>query len=254
MKSFAGVSEATALLCLACAVACAQMPAQTAKTGSVAKPSKPHHEPSYIHPDRLPLSTIIPGPPSNDSDAAKAEFDEIHRIQDTRTPEQVKAAQADDGEEDIFVYRTVLGAHFNAQSLPLTAAFSARVHGDEPIASNPLKDLYMRPRPYQVDATIHPVCKVTTQHNAYPSGHAVSGYLLAFTLVQMVPEQKTEILKRADDYAHNRLVCGVHTASDLEASRRVAYAAFGSMLANQRFQQDLKAARAETRRALGLNP
>jgi len=38
----------------------------------------------------------------------------------------------------------------------------------------------------------------------------------------MVPEKRTEILERADVYAHNRLVCGVHTASDLEASRRIA--------------------------------
>jgi hypothetical protein len=55
----------------------------------------------------------------------------------------------------------------------------------------------------------------------------------------MVPEKSAEILARADDPAHNRLVCGVHTASDLEASRRVAYAMFGSMLEEPRFQQDL---------------
>jgi acid phosphatase (class A) len=68
----------------------------------------------------------------------------------------------------------------------------------------------------------------------------------------MVPEKRTEILERADVYAHNRLVCGVHTASDLEASRRIAYAVFGSMMQEPRFQQDLAAARAETRHALGL--
>ena len=110
----------------------------------------------------------------------------------------------------------------------------------------------MRPRPYQVDETLRPVCKTTTQHNAYPSGHTLSGYLLAFTLTEIVPEKSAEILARADDYAHNRLVCGVHTASDLEASRRVAYAMFGSMLEEPRFQQDLAAAREETRHALGL--
>lgn len=227
--------------------------AQTPKDSSDVAPAKPHHEPSYFHPDRLPLASILPGPPSGDSEAAKMELDDLHRIQDARTTEQVKAAQADDVEEDIFVYRTVLGANFNAHSLPLTAALSARVHGDEPIASNPLKDLYKRPRPYQVDTTIHPVCKVTEQHNAYPSGHALSGYLLALTLVQMVPEKKAEILERADDYAHNRLVCGVHTASDLEASRRAAYAVFGSIVGDSRFQQDLSGARAETRHALGLS-
>jgi acid phosphatase (class A) len=245
MKHFAG---AIGLLCFTCAVVCAQ----DHKADAEAKPAKVRVA-SFVHADRLPLATIVPAPPAAGSETTKAEFAELHRIQDARTPEQVKAAQADDAEEDIFVYKTVLGESFNAQSLPLTAALSAKVHGDEPVASNPLKDLYKRPRPYQVDSTLHPVCKVTTQPNAYPSGHAVSGYLLAFTLIQMVPEKKAEILERAEGYAHNRLVCGVHTASDLEASRRVAYAVFGNMLDEPKFQQELQAARAETRHALGLN-
>jgi acid phosphatase (class A) len=195
---------------------------------------------------------MVPAPPAVGSEVEKAEFIELNRIQGARTPAQIKAAQADDAEEDIFVYRTVLGSGFNAQALPLTAALSAHLHSDEPVVSDQLKRLFQRPRPYQLDSTIHPVCKVTTAHNAYPSGHALSGYLLALTLAQMVPEKSSEILSRADEYAHNRLVCGVHTASDLEASRMVAYAMFGSMLQEPRFQQDLAAARAETRHALAL--
>jgi acid phosphatase (class A) len=229
---------------------CLGVHAQAAR--AEAKIPKTQREPSFFHPDRLPLGSIIPGPPADGSDAAKAELIELHHIQDTRTPEQIKAAQDDDTEEDIFVFRTVLGAGFHAEALPLTAALSQRVHGDEPIASDALKKHFDRPRPYQVDSTIHPVCKVTTQHNSYPSGHTLSGYLLAFTLIEMVPEKSAEILKRADDYAHNRLVCGVHTASDLEASRRIAYAMFGSMLEDARFQRELKAARTETRQALHL--
>jgi acid phosphatase (class A) len=240
------------LLCLSCVTARVQEP--RAAVAAVVKPPKAKHEPYFVHPDRLPLLTLIPAPPADGSEKTKAEFAELHRIQDARTPEQVKAAQADDAEEDIFIYRTVLGPSFNPQALPLTAALSAHVHGDEPVASNGLKEHFERPRPYQVDATLHPVCKVTTQHNAYPSGHTVSGYLLAFTLAQMVPEKSTEILLRADNYAHNRLVCGVHTASDLEASRLIAYAVFGSMLEEPRFQKELAEARAETRKALGLNP
>ena len=240
------------LLCLSCV----SVLGQQSKADSVApeaKPPKAHHEPYFIHPDRLPLVTIIPAPPAADSEEANAELAELRRIQDARTPEQVKAAQADEAEQDIFTYRTVLGAGFNAQALPLTAALSAHVHGDEPVASDELKKLFARPRPYQVDSMIHPVCKLTAQHNSYPSGHALSGYLLAFTAVEMVPEKRAEILQRADDYAHNRLVCGVHMSSDLEASRRIAYAMFGSMLQEPRFQQELAAARTETRHALGLN-
>ena len=239
---------AIGLVFCTCVAVCAQEPAGA----GVAKPAKVRVA-TFIQVDKLPLATLIPAPPAEESEIAKAEFVELHHIQEARTPEQIKAAQADDAEEDIFIYKTVLGTGFNAQALPLTAAFSAHIHGDEPIASDQLKKIFERPRPYQLDTTLHPVCKVTTQHNAYPSGHTLSGYLLAFTLAQIVPEKSAEILARADDYAHNRLICGVHTASDLEASRRVAYAMFGSMLQETRFQQELAAARADTRHALHLN-
>jgi acid phosphatase (class A) len=71
--------------------------------------------------------------------------------------------------------------------------------------------------------------------------------------VQLVPEKRQQILDRADEYVHNRLICGVHYASDIEASRRVAYAIFGSLVASPNFQRDLAAAREETRRKLGLS-
>jgi len=226
-------------LCIACVSVSGQQP-------------KAQHEPYFIHADRLPLAAIIPAPPAAGSDTAKAELAELHRIQAKRTQKQIDAARADEAEQDIFIYSSVLGEKFNAQALPLTAAFSKHVHGEEPIVSDELKKLYARPRPYQIDAAIHPVCKVTEKHDSYPSGHSLSGYLLAFTLIEMVPEKKAEILQRADGYAHNRLVCGVHSPSDLEASRRIAYAMFGSLMQEPRFQQELAAARAETRHALGL--
>jgi acid phosphatase (class A) len=244
MKKIAGAVVLLSLVCV-----CAR--GQEKKSEVEAKPEKVRTA-SFIHLDKLPLTSIVAAPPADGSETVKAEFAELHRLQDSRTAEQVKAAQADDAEEDIFVYRTVLGAGFNAQALPLTAKLSEHVHGDEPVASDGLKALFQRPRPYQVDSTLHPVCKTTTVHNAYPSGHTLSGYLLALTLIQIVPEKKEEILKRAGDYAHNRLVCGVHTASDLEASRMIAYAMFGSMMQEPRFQQEIAAARTEVRSELHL--
>jgi acid phosphatase (class A) len=68
----------------------------------------------------------------------------------------------------------------------------------------------------------------------------------------MVPEKRTEILVRADEYARNREVCGVHYPSDVHTSREVAYAMFGYMLATPKFQRDLAAAREELRAKLDL--
>jgi acid phosphatase (class A) len=210
------------------------------------------HKTYYIDPLSLHLDLILPPPPARDSAIVIAELAELHRIETVRTPAQIAQAQADDHEEDIFIFKTVLGPGFTAEALPITAALSAYIRKDESAASSPLKNVYRRPRPYQVDTTLHPVCPLNPEPTSYPSGHSLSGYLLAFTLVQLVPEKRQEIFGRADEYVHNRLICGVHYASDTEASRRVAYAIFGSLVASPRFQQDLAAAREETRRKLGL--
>jgi acid phosphatase (class A) len=234
---------ATALLF--CAAIFAQAPAvqhvQSAKTG-------------YFTADApLDLSEIVPPPPAQDSNTTKAELARLHQIEQSRTPAQVAAAQNDDRQEDIFYLRSVMGKEFTPDNLPLLAALSDRVKSEASVASGALKSEFKRPRPYQFDSTLHPVCETTTQPNSYPSGHTITGYLEAFTLIRIVPEEKREILERADDYAHNRMVCGVHYPSDIAGGRAVAYAVFGYLMAQPRFQSDLAAARAETRKRLAFD-
>jgi acid phosphatase (class A) len=234
-------------LLLASSTLLAQMPAAGGMSSAVVVQRTPY----YVDPLLLDLSTVLPLPPAQDSETTKHELAYVHIIEQTRTPEQVAQAQQDDKEEDLFIFSNVIGPRFTKADLPLTAALSAHVHNDEAVLSEPLKDIYRRPRPYQYDSTLHPVCK-TDHEPSYPSGHSMSGYLLAFTMAQIVPEKRQEILVRADEYAHDRVVCGVHYPSDTEASRRLAYTIFGYMMGNPRFQRDLAAAREETRRHLGL--
>ncbi len=80
------------------------------------------------------------------------------------------------------------------------------------------------------------------------------GYLEAFALTQMLPEKSDAILRRAAEYAHNRVVCGVHYPTDIKTSQTIALALFGALSTSSRFQQELSAARAELRRKLALQP
>jgi acid phosphatase (class A) len=178
----------------------------------------------------------------------------LHHIEQTRTSEHVTKAKEDDDEEDMFVFKTVFGLRFTAEALPVTASLGVHVQNEQSVLGNQLKRYYQRPRPYQTDTTLQPVCGLKTEHDSYPSGHSLTGYLEAFTLANIVPQRRTEILARADDYAHNRLVCGVHYPSDIEASRWIACSVFGYMLATPRFQRDLAAARGEIRAKLDLAP
>ncbi len=213
------------------------------------------HDPGgyYLGAAALPLSPLIVPAPAADSQATRDELTELHRIEASRTPAQVKAAQADDGEEDMFVFRTVLGRAFENANLPVTAAFQAHVLTEAVAASGTLKNSFLRARPYQTDRTLHPVCPLTTGRNSYPSGHSMVGYLMALTLAEMVPERQSEFLARADDYARNRMVCGVHYGTDTVASKAAAYAVFGELMRTPRFREDLQAARQELRAKLKMD-
>jgi acid phosphatase (class A) len=224
--------------------------AQTVKPAAAPKAAK---APYYIDPAVLRLEALVADPPAVGSPANNAELAELHRVEQTRTAAQVAAAKADEENESLFAYKTVLGPGFSAEALPLTAELGAHVKNEQSVAGGALKAVFTRPRPYQTDKTLHPVCALTEAANSYPSGHALTGYLEGLTLAEMVPEKRDEILTRADEYAHNRLVCGVHYPSDVEASRRVAYVVFGYMMATPKFQHDLEAAKAEMRAKLGTS-
>lgn len=206
----------------------------------------------YLATSALPLSPLLVPAPAADSAATREDLAELHQMETSRTPAQVKAAQADDGEEDMFVFRTVLGPSFEGRNLPLTAAFQAHVLTEAVAASATLKDSFLRARPYQIDPTLHPVCLQTSGHNSYPSGHSMVGYLMALTLTEMVPERQSELLARAQEYARNRMVCGVHYRADTEASKVASYAVFGELIRSPRFVEDLKTARQELRAKLKL--
>jgi len=208
---------------------------------------------AFVAPSVSKALLILPPPPAPDSDVAKAELLELHRIETTRTPAEADQAKLDGENENIFLFRTVFGEGFTPEKLPGLSAFGKRVKGDEGLNTAPAKDGFLRVRPYNADKTLKPVCKTTTKDNSYPSGHATSGYLLALTLIDMVPEQRDAILARADGYARSRLVCGVHYPSDLVAGRLMGYTIHAIMAANPDYLRELAPARTELRQALGLS-
>ncbi len=205
-------------------------------------------DPSFVSSEETRAFQILLAPTAAESDKTRAELAELHRFENTRSDAQKAAAMADDKEETIFIFKQQLGDWFNAQTLPQTAAFGVRVKNDEGINTAPAKTGFARVRPYNLDKTLHPICATKIKDDAYPSGHATTGYLMALTLIDMVPEKRDAILARADDYANNRLICGVHYRSDIEASKLLAYTIHAVMANKPQYQQELAVARAEVQR------
>ena len=212
----------------------------------------PAKEPIFVSSEQSRMAEFLPSPPADGSADQKAELNELHAVEAQRTEADVKQAQFDAENENIFAFANVLGDKFNATALPLTAAFGKRVANDESVNVNPVKAYFHRIHPYTYDATLKPVCKAKGLPDAYPSGHATVGYLLGLTLAEMAPEKRDDILDRADAFARSRLICGVHYPSDIRASKSLAYAVHALMTANPQYRVELAAAKEELRKALGL--
>lgn len=208
-------------------------------------------EPSFVSPERMQGMSFLAAPAAAASATTARELAELHQIEASRTPDQVARAMADDKDESIFLFRDVIGANFNAQAFPSTALRSTHVGHDEGANTDQLKKGFARVRPYNADKSLQPVCKTKQKDDSYPSGHATAGYLQALTLIELLPEKRDAILARADDYAHNRLVCGVHYRSDIEAARLVAYSVHAVMRENAQFKTEVSAAKAELKGASG---
>ena len=208
-------------------------------------------------PALLPVGSIQPAlilaqPAALGTPALAQELELMRQVAKDRTPAQVQQAVADDADESMFIFAHVLGPMFNAAGLPLTAALSAKVKSDSGWVGAPAKTAFLRPHPYHADTQLPTVCPTKAKHDSYPSGHSLAGYMQALVLIDMVPEQQQAILQRAATFAHNRVVCGVNYPSDLEASRLLAYSAYAVIRNQPAYQQEVKAARQEVRRALNL--
>ena len=204
-------------------------------------------EPAFVPPSMFDARTVLHAPPANESAQTKAELAELHRIQAVRTKAQFEKAKTDGEDETVFLFHTVFGDSFTAEKLPVTAAFFKKVGNDEGIHATIAKNEWKRPRPFRVDSTIKPCGPGKSP--AYPSGHATRGYLLGVVLGATVPEKRDAILDRSADYAHSRLLCGVHYRSDVEAGKLVGTALASVMLTLPQVRQEMEAVRAELQAA-----
>ena len=192
---------------------------------------------------------LLPPPPADGSPVAKAEMDELHRIEKTRTADQFAHALADDKDEDITAFAEVMGPGFDIKALPRTAALFVDVKAEEKTAAKLAKDFFKRNRPWIVDPSLKSCAQDDPPQSSYPSGHATMGYAMAVVLAALAPEKAQAILARASDYAENRLVCGMHYRRDIVAGEVLGTTVAAEMMTTPGFKNEFEAARDELRAA-----
>ncbi|MDE1993640.1 MAG: phosphatase PAP2 family protein [Rhizobiaceae bacterium] len=197
------------------------------------------------------LLNLLPPPPANDSAQMKAELAEILTIQVTRTPEMAARAVAD-AEENVWRFSDVIdNPKFTKENLPKFTAFFDRIVETEAAVVDPAKDVWKRPRPHLYSDLVKPIVPLS-KSGSYPSGHTTLGTLMGVVLSNMVPEKKAVIMSRAWEYGHNRVVGGIHYASDIEAGRIAGTVIAQTIMTHDDYKSEYEAAKTELRATLGL--
>ncbi len=146
------------------------------------------------------------------------------------------------------VFSKPFGFVLSKENTPEILKLMERAVRDVSAANTKAKNHFKRIRPFvhfnheslvpENDAYVKP-------SYSYPSGHSCRGYMCALVLSAVAPQASDALMNRARQYAFNRLICGHHWKSDIEASMMIASGVFAALVANPDFQKQLAKAQKE---------
>ena len=227
--------RARRLLLLAVALLCAAGCSSTPHRGSI---------PQSELPDPL---LYVPPPPAEGS-ATKAWDLAQNELATKLRDDPVRAAQA--ASDAVFTWENLFATFSPAYGRTIseaeTPALCAMIRfglDTTRHAYRKLKRTYPRARPF-AELGVPPLRPEDTCLGAdsYPSGHAATAWAAALLLSEVRPAAAEAVLDRGRVAGDNRLVCGVHWASDVEAGRLVAGVAVARLHVDPDFRALLDAA------------
>src|SRR5262245_47506336 len=188
----------------------------------------------------VPLGVLLMPPPKPDSAQTKAELQELQRVQESRSPDQVKHVKDDDHRS---IERFLGGIGIKVESLSASARrFFDCIDVSVRHSVHEAKSTFDRTRPYRLPHNnLRPLKTLSDRDSAsYPSAHATYGAALGMVLAEMIPEKREALYKRIQDYGYSRIVSGVHFRSDVYAGNVAGAAIAASLMSNETFRNEFK--------------
>jgi acid phosphatase (class A) len=209
-------------------------------------------DPHFLNAPVPDFVALFDAPPSKISARTRQELDEMLAIQARRTPSDIQAARAD-RKTDVWQFAAALGLPPDEmRGLRELRSLAGQVEDDVRSYVRAAKKHFLRLRPYEVEPLLAPCIHNVRRDLSYPSGHAAYGYVMAYLLSEMVPERRRQLMARAQEFARQRVVCGVHFPSDIEAGRRGAEWLAQRLLQNEPYRAAAAPVARELRAALNL--
>lgn len=216
----------------------------------------------YIPRDKLIDSLALLPPPPDAGSEAQASDDAARRaaIAIRETARWKLAARDADytSPKSVNAFACTIGIIISPTATPHLNMLLKRTLVDAGLATYKAKIKYNRTRPF-VAANDNTTCypkdeEKLRKDGSYPSGHSAYGWAWALILAEMVPDKADAIIQRGFQFGQNRIICGVHWQSDVNAGRVVAAAVVAQLHTNADFKAQFGAAQKEVQAALANNP
>lgn len=218
------------------------------------------YEPYLSEADVTSSVKLLPPPPDSLSIEFlmdKIAYWEYYRLRFTDTLRAKQAIIDADMSDSVFLqFKEAFGLEITKEKMPETYLLLSR--SQECFGSsgcNEAKRTYRRKRPfvYFNSFTLTPEDEKWMRYNySYPSGHTANFFGLAYILIDLRPECREALQKRAEQGGISRAIVGAHWLSDIMAGRAVASSIYELLKRHPEYQKQFKKAQEEVNRAINL--
>lgn len=134
------------------------------------------------------------------------------------------------------------GISLTPEEYPLLSQFLDDSYTTIRLAIKKAKKVYVRHRPYQyfAEGTPVPSQEEPDDFTSYPSGHTIRAWGAALVMVAVDPEHQDSYLKAGYEMGQSRTIVGFHYQSDIDAARLAAGSGFARLVADKKWQHDLR--------------
>ena len=187
----------------------------------------------------------FPEPPKPKSEAQSSDEKELFRQQKSRSSEDCERAK-----KEVFVtlenFFGGRGGELSTDEIQKLTPFFNQVRNDGDYFIQKLKRDFPRQRPFVYIKGLEP-CVPREDSGAFPSGHATLAKLYALILSKIFPKRSSELDKKAQVIANDRVLSGMHHPTDIKAGKDLAIKIFAELQRSESFKKALDEAKAALR-------
>lgn len=165
---------------------------------------------------------IIANAPANDSEITKADLQTLLEKTSKATAEEIQFARY---VEDVSNLAQTFVDILKENNIEITMGDFFSIDRQTESLLHFLKNKINRPRPYQLakyyDLPLFPLIRTDAMSAAYPSGHALTGFVTSEYFANKYTDIATILREHGERIANSRELTGIHYPSDTKVSREI---------------------------------